>query len=158
MPQRKLASVLPEPVGAQMSVLFPLEIAFQPPAWAGVGPSKEASNQRRTGALKGSSASAGDDLGDFALCFRWVANPLILRTRAGRPGSSRAGAPGPPRGTAQPLDQAGFRRSAELGAARPSAAARGVAPAAHHHEPDRERRHQQDPEEDRSEGGGAAVV
>ena len=49
MPQRKLARVLPEPVGAQISVLAPLEIASQPPAWAGVGPSKEASNQRRTG-------------------------------------------------------------------------------------------------------------
>ena len=63
MPQRKLARVLPEPVGAQISVWAPLEIAFQPPAWAGVGPSKDPSNQRRTGALKGASGS------DSAVCL-----------------------------------------------------------------------------------------
>ena len=57
MPQRKLASVFPEPVGAQISVLEPREIASQPPAWAGVGPSKEDSNQRLTGALNGASGS-----------------------------------------------------------------------------------------------------
>ena len=57
IPQRKPASVLPEPVGAQISALAPPEIASQPPAWAGVGPSKEASNQRRTGALNGASGS-----------------------------------------------------------------------------------------------------
>ena len=73
MPQRKLARVLPEPVGAQIRVLAPLEIASQPPAWAGVGPSKEASNQRRTGSLKGASGS------DSALCFASVLNPPILR-------------------------------------------------------------------------------
>ncbi len=69
IPQRKLARVLPEPVGAQISALSPPEIASQPPAWAGVGPSKEASNQRRTGALNGPSGS-GSVLG-FAL----AANP-----------------------------------------------------------------------------------
>lgn len=73
MPQRKAARVLPEPVGAQISVLAPPAIALQPPAWAGVGPSKEDSNQRRTGALKGASGS------DPALAFASVANPLILR-------------------------------------------------------------------------------
>ena len=83
MPQRKLASVLPEPVGAQISVLAPLEIASQPPAWAGVGPSKEASNQRLTGALNGASGS------DSAVVFASVANPPILR---GASGSLRAGA------------------------------------------------------------------
>ena len=73
MPQRKLASVLPEPVGAQISVLAPLEIASQPPAWAGVGPSKEASNQRLTGALNGASGS------DPAVGFASAVNPPILR-------------------------------------------------------------------------------
>ena len=57
MPQRKAARVLPEPVGAQISALAPPEIAAQPPAWAGVGASKEASNQRLTGALNGASGS-----------------------------------------------------------------------------------------------------
>jgi len=74
MPQRNAASVLPEPVGAQISVLAPLEIAFQPLACAGVGPSKEDSNQRLTGALKGSSGSG------FALALRSAANPPILRS------------------------------------------------------------------------------
>lgn len=73
MPQRNAARVLPEPVGAQISALAPLEIAFQPPAWAGVGPSKEASNQRRTGALKGVSGS------ESRLLFASVAKPPILR-------------------------------------------------------------------------------
>ena len=80
MPQRKAASVLPEPVGAQISALEPPEIARQPPAWAGVGPSKEASNQRLTGALNGARGS------DPTLVFASVANPPILRLRqcAGR--------------------------------------------------------------------------
>ncbi len=80
MPQRKLARVLPEPVGAQISALAPLEIASQPPACAGVGPSKEASNQRRTGALKGASGS------DPAVVFPSVANPPILRLAMRRRG------------------------------------------------------------------------
>jgi hypothetical protein len=79
MPQRKEASVLPEPVGAQISVWAPLEIAFQPPTWAGVGPSKEDSNQRRTGALKGASGS------DPGVVFGPVVNPPILRTGRGGP-------------------------------------------------------------------------
>ena len=74
IPQRKLASVLPEPVGAQISALSPPEIAAQPPAWASVGPSKEASNQRRVAAENGASGS------DFVGCFDRVANPSILRS------------------------------------------------------------------------------
>jgi hypothetical protein len=75
MPQRKLARVLPEPVGAQISALAPPEIASQPPACAGVGPSKEASNQRLTGALKGASGL------DPVLVLVSVVNPPILRSR-----------------------------------------------------------------------------
>ena len=75
IPQRKAASVFPEPVGAQISVLAPLEIAGQPPACAGVGASNDFSNHLRTGAENGSSAC-------FALAFRSEANPLILRTGA----------------------------------------------------------------------------
>ena len=78
MPQRKLASVLPEPVGAQISALAPPEIASQPPSWAGVGPSKESSNQRLTGALNGASGS------DSAVGFASVVNPPILRRRCRR--------------------------------------------------------------------------
>ena len=84
MPQRKAARVLPEPVGAQISVLAPPEIASQPPAWAGVGPSKEASNQRLTGALNGASGS------DPALVFGSVVNPPILRRRRRRLSLRRA--------------------------------------------------------------------
>ncbi len=80
MPQRNAARVLPEPVGAQISALAPPEIASQPPAWAGVGPSKEASNQCRTGSLKGASGS------DPAPAFASVVNPPILRRMpAGQP-------------------------------------------------------------------------
>src|ERR1700753_3212939 len=81
MPQRKLASVLPEPVGAQISAFSPPAIASQPPAWAGVGPSKEASNQRRVAGENGASGS------DFVVLFDRVANPSILRTHAGGPES-----------------------------------------------------------------------
>src|SRR5690242_21602431 len=73
IPQRKLASVFPDPVGAQISACSPLEIASQPPACAGVGPSKEASNHRRTPSLKGANGSV------FLLAFALVANPPILR-------------------------------------------------------------------------------
>src|SRR5207253_7922156 len=78
IPQRKLASVFPDPVGAQISACSPLEIASQPPDWAGVGPSKEASNQRRVAGLNGASGS------DFLLGFALVANPPILRRPVGR--------------------------------------------------------------------------
>ena len=50
IPHRNAVSVLPEPVGAQISVFAPEAIAGQPSVWAGVGASNEASNQRRTGA------------------------------------------------------------------------------------------------------------
>ena len=75
IPQRKPARVLPEPVGAQISALAPPEIASQPPTWAGVGPSKEASNQRLTGALNGASGS------DSGVGFGSVVNPPILLSR-----------------------------------------------------------------------------
>ena len=53
MPHRNALSVLPEPVGAQISVIAPDANYGQPFAWAGVGASNEASNQRLTGAEKG---------------------------------------------------------------------------------------------------------
>ena len=53
MPQRNEASVLPEPVGAQISVCAPEAIAGQPAACAGVGASNEASNHLRTGLGEG---------------------------------------------------------------------------------------------------------
>ena len=56
--QRNAASVLPLPVGAQMSVCSPAAMAGQPRAWASVGPSNEASNHSRVAAAKGASGSA----------------------------------------------------------------------------------------------------
>ena len=47
MTQRKAARVLPEPVGARISVFWPLLMASQPCSWAGVGASKVASNHAR---------------------------------------------------------------------------------------------------------------
>src|SRR4029078_11247930 len=47
---RKAASVLPEPVGAAMSVCSPRRMARQPSAWASVGsPKRPAHHSRRTG-------------------------------------------------------------------------------------------------------------
>ena len=82
---------MPEPVGAQISALAPPEIASQPPACAGVGRSKEASNQRLTGALNGASGS------DPALVFAVGGQPTDLTPRtAGETPASRphARAPG----------------------------------------------------------------
>src|SRR3954453_10606777 len=50
MPHRNAASVLPEPVGARISVLSPAAMAGQPWAWASVGAGKLDSNHARTGA------------------------------------------------------------------------------------------------------------
>jgi hypothetical protein len=55
MPHRNAARVFPDPVGAQISVLLPATIFGQPIAWAGVGSANDASNQRLTGSLNGSS-------------------------------------------------------------------------------------------------------
>ena len=44
----KAASVLPDPVGAAISVCRPSAIAGQPASWASVGASKRPSNQRCT--------------------------------------------------------------------------------------------------------------
>src|SRR5258705_12272718 len=50
MAVRKAASVLPEPVGAAMSVCSPRRMALQPSDWAAVGSPKRPSHQRlRTG-------------------------------------------------------------------------------------------------------------
>src|SRR4051812_36725444 len=103
MPQRKLARVLPEPVGAQIRALAPPEIASQPPVWAGVGPSKEASNQRRTGAENGASGS------DLGVRFFAVVNPPILRRRLRRHSQSS---------TVRPLLSYGQQRANALPAAR----------------------------------------
>src|ERR1017187_4192725 len=49
MHTRNPASVLPEPVGAAISVFLPAAISGQPSVWAGVGPSgNRRSNQART--------------------------------------------------------------------------------------------------------------
>src|SRR5574341_230301 len=44
----KAARVLPEPVGAEMSVSRPAMISGQPPDWASVGAAKRRSNHART--------------------------------------------------------------------------------------------------------------
>jgi hypothetical protein len=59
-------------VGAQISVLAPAAIFGQPSACAGVGASKDASNQRLTGFEKGSRR-------DSVVGCERVANPPMLR-------------------------------------------------------------------------------
>src|SRR5690242_1499389 len=58
MAQRKAARVLPEPVGARMSVWSPAAMAGQPLAWASVGAPNVVSNHSRTAGEKGPSVSA----------------------------------------------------------------------------------------------------
>ena len=70
---------MPEPVGAQISVLAPEAIFGQPCAWAGVGASNDASNQRRVRSLKAANGS------DFTLDFGIGLNRLILRIGSGDP-------------------------------------------------------------------------
>ena len=57
MPHRNAASVLPEPVGARISVCSPPAMAGQPCAWAAVGSGNEVLNQARTGGENSSSGS-----------------------------------------------------------------------------------------------------
>jgi hypothetical protein len=64
-------------VGAQIRVLAPEAIFGHPCAWAGVGASNDASNQRRVRSLKAANGS------DFTLDCATVLNRLILRTGPG---------------------------------------------------------------------------
>ena len=57
--QRNAARVLPLPVGAWISVWWPLAIAAQPSAWACVGAANELSNQARTAGENGRQRIAG---------------------------------------------------------------------------------------------------
>src|SRR5688572_17153615 len=85
IPARNAARVFPDPVGAQIRAFLPDAIAGQPLACAGVGASKDASNQPRTG---GENSARGSS----PVVFRSVANPSILRIgRVGPvgPGSRR---------------------------------------------------------------------
>ena len=61
-------------MGAQISVLAPATIRGQPIAWAGVGASNDASNQRLTGSLNAASGV------DFAVSDGMGLNLPILRT------------------------------------------------------------------------------
>src|SRR6266404_1685272 len=45
---KKAASVLPEPVGAEISVVFPARMWGQPSCWGSVGVAKRLTNQSRT--------------------------------------------------------------------------------------------------------------
>ena len=78
---------MPEPVGAQISALSPPAIASQPPTWAGVGPSKEASNQRRVAGENGASGS------DFVVLFRSGRQPIDLTQTDGLAGLGGYGVP-----------------------------------------------------------------
>jgi hypothetical protein len=59
-------------VGAQISVWAPEAIAGQPRPWAGVGASKDESNQRLTSPLNGAMGM------DSSVADRTVLNPSIL--------------------------------------------------------------------------------
>ena len=78
IPHRNAVSVLPEPVGAQISVFAPVAIVGQPFTCAGVGASNERSNQERVRALNPASGSVS------SVVFVAVANRPTLAI--GRPG------------------------------------------------------------------------
>ena len=60
MPTRNPASVLPDPVGAAISVSCPAAMRSQPSGWAGVGPSgNRRSNQAATAGWNPAVGTAG---------------------------------------------------------------------------------------------------
>src|SRR5277367_6185233 len=61
MAARKAASVLPDPVGAAISVWRPALMAGQASAWAGVGAAKLSANHPATAGWNRVGAVAGDD-------------------------------------------------------------------------------------------------
>ena len=57
MAERKAASVLPLPVGAQIRVCSPAAMGGQPCCWAAVGSGNDVANQARTAGENASSTS-----------------------------------------------------------------------------------------------------
>ena len=85
MPTRKAASVLPEPVGAAISVSSPAAIEGQPRACGSVGPSgKRRSNHVRIAGWKSASPSIGIE------CTLWPA-AVVSRVGPRRDGARAAG-------------------------------------------------------------------
>ena len=64
---RNAASVLPEPVGAEISTCSPVAIAGQACAWAGVGSANAPVNQSRTPGLKKESVITREPNGGVSL-------------------------------------------------------------------------------------------
>src|SRR5579859_1787626 len=86
MATRKPASVLPEPVGAAISVSWPRAISCQPRAWASVGPSgKRWANHLATAGWKASGGSGGFIASGHDTSFEHAfgARPLEGRPLAG---------------------------------------------------------------------------
>src|SRR5215471_8069549 len=81
MPHRKAASVLPEPVGARMSVWSPAAIAGHPSDWAAVGAGKLVENQAWTAGENGAISTV----------------TTYRRGVTMKPGDRPPGAPGPGR-------------------------------------------------------------
>ena len=63
MPHRNAVSVLPDPVGARISVCSPAEMAGQPRSWASVGAGNEDVNHARTGSENRSRAAIAEAYG-----------------------------------------------------------------------------------------------
>jgi len=77
MQARKAARVFPDPVGASSKPWPPSRRIGQPRRWTSVGPSKDCSNQRRTGALKGRKT---DMVGKLSEPGRRCAPAFVRRT------------------------------------------------------------------------------
>ena len=124
-PQRKAASVLPEPVGASTSVCSPEAMAGQPWACGGVASAKVVENQARTGAEKRSSGSGAVTPWRLPTCERSFTRSLPAAGRRRLPDSwhriSRGNGIRPSRSTARPSSSCARTTSRSSRPASPSA-------------------------------------
>src|SRR2546427_12684368 len=67
---RKAASVLPEPVGAEISVVFPARMCGQPCCWGSVGVPKRLTNQSRTSGWAHSRPEASGGTNSVSISLR----------------------------------------------------------------------------------------
>lgn len=112
MPQRNAVSVLPDPVGARISVCSPEAMAGQPCSWAAVGARNDDENQARTGSENRSSEPIRPAYGGVP-----TAGPPLVQRPGGRP--LEVGCPDPdqlPAGTSVEDDATGGAGASPAGA------------------------------------------
>ena len=91
MPHRNAVSVLPEPVGARISVWSPAAMAGQPSSWALVGAGNDDENQARTGSENRSSEAIGPAYGGLLTARRGYCSMPHSRAMASNSARRSAG-------------------------------------------------------------------